>query len=425
MTQSSGRRKKYSYFYVVYRKARFLRYKKRQKRLHLETIEKEEQERDFKAAHIELQLEKVNKTREKEKRKADRTQRRIERRVVRERQRIEYEKTEKLRKQQEQELRKKLLIEKSLERQKKRTQTISYVKKLPGYWIRSISQFNLSSVNKSIKKFRDYREVRRIYTVIFLNSLSLFLLSYFTIYFISQLSTMVTASFFDYSTIFYYWEIYFNITEEDWTPEAIKLVFASGPFFSLVTGIVCLFVYISLNETTYKVKTFFLWAFFHGMTFFFGAIVIGTLFEKGIGYTIGWMYIMDTGKVIYSTVSLFILVATGLMITGQSMFSANSYFTYLNQENRRMYMYSNLFLPYLAGIIILSVLRQPKFMFYETFMVISTGLIVIPIMLAYGSQEALLFDFEDKKVKTKWIYILSALGIMALYRYVGEMGLGF
>lgn len=291
--------------------------------------------------------------------------------------------------------------------------------------IRSIRSLNIRTFRKRIREFREQREQRRLSFVIFMNSLTLYLLSYLTLYLLHQFSTMLTAYFFDFPTILYYWEIYFNITTADWTPDAIKTIFTAGPAISLLAGIVFIIVYSNLKEYPYRFKIFFLWGFIHSMTFFFGALLVGTLFERGLGHTIGWLFIMDTGKVFYSILSIFILFIAGFILTRPFLFSANAYFTNLTRRNRPLFVHSQVSLPFIAGTAILILLREPRFMHYETFITFTAALVVLPVIATYRNYQDYYFEFEEKRTRFMWLAFLVTAILALGYRFGLSTGLNF
>jgi hypothetical protein len=289
--------------------------------------------------------------------------------------------------------------------------------------LRTIRSLNLKTLKEGFSKFREQGENRKKSFLIFSNSFIQFLLAYIFFYLLSQASTMIAAWFYDFPTILYYWEVYFNITLSDWTPEAVKTVFSVGPVIAFLVGLIFIIIYSNLKEYTFRFKTFFLWGFIHSMTFLFGALLVGTLFETGLGHTIGWLYIMDTGKVLYSIISLFIMFTTGFLITKPFMFSANSYFTNLTRRNRKLFMHSQVTLPYLAGTALLILLREPRFMFYETFIMFTAVLILLPVIGSYGTYQDFYFEFEEKKVRFPWVESIVAAVILLAYRFGLEAGL--
>jgi hypothetical protein len=281
---------------------------------------------------------------------------------------------------------------------------------------------NAETVKYRYREFRDKAPSRRLFALTSFNSTLLFLLSYFALFFISQIITVITAKFFNYPTSVYYYEIYFNISSEAWFHDSVKTIFSSGPIVSFVVGIIFLIIYSNMRENPGPSKAFFLWGFLHGVNMLFGALLVGTLFETGVGHVISWLYISDSGKVLYSIVSIFLLVISGLVATKPFLISANSYHPEINKYNRTSFILAQVLMPYLAGNVFLFILRQPRFVFYDTFIALSLIISILPVMITYLSYHELFFEEEEKKPGITWLG-LGLLGLAVLI-FRGLLGIG-
>jgi hypothetical protein len=240
---------------------------------------------------------------------------------------------------------------------------------------------------------------------------------------IVQVTTAIAGALFNYPSTLYYWSVYFNITVDDWSPDSIKIIYLAGPLMAGIVGIVSMIIYSNLKEFTFHFKLFFLWSAIHALSMLFGALLIGTLFDTGIGHAIGWMYVTDTGKLLYSMFSLFVLVTSGFMLTRPVLFSANVFFSDITEHNRAFFLNAQLTLPYLLGVGLLILVRQPRFMFYETFITFTTVLIVLPILGSAGNHHDIFFEEEKKRFNPRWITIFISLAVLLAYRFVLEIGI--
>ncbi|NTV83808.1 MAG: hypothetical protein HGA23_05845, partial [Bacteroidales bacterium] len=157
----------------------------------------------------------------------------------------------------------------------------------------------------------------------------------------------------------------------------------------------------------------------------FGSLLIGTLFETGVGHVISWLYIMDTGKVLYSIISIFLLVIAGLIATKQFLISGNTYYNEINKQNSTSFIFSQVILPYMAGNVFLFLIRQPRFVFYDTFIALTLIISIIPIIATYRTYNELYFEEDEKMPGIVWV----SMGVLALlvlfFRGVLEIGLRF
>jgi len=152
---------------------------------------------------------------------------------------------------------------------------------------------------------------------------------------------------------------------------------------------------------------------------------VGTLFEKGVGHVISWMYITDSGKVLYSIVSIFLLVVAGLHSTKHFLISGNTYYKEINKTNRTSFIISQVFMPYLIGNALLVFLRQPRFIFYDTFIGITLIICIIPVLVTFKSYHELYFEEERKKPGLGWVPMAILAGVIIFFRGILEIGIRF
>jgi hypothetical protein len=410
---SHHHRKRSSRIYTIYRRLRFVRYKKKLARQVNEEAKKEQLLEQQKHIQELREFRISEKKKHQLKLKADKEEsRKLKKELKQEirtmgqaakeefgRLSIEDRKNRKL-------LRKKEKLERKKLRRIKRRFAFRYFN-------RFFSSMNARSIKLRYREFRDNAPRRKLYLLTFLNSTLLFLLAYFTFFFISQLITVIAAKFFDYPTIVYYYEIYFNISSEAWYQDSVKTIFSAGPIVNFVVGIICLRIYSNLRENTGPFKLFFLWGFLQGVNMLFGALLVGTLFETGVGHVISWLYITDSGKVLFSILSIFMLVVAGLIATKPFLISANTYHPEINQHNRTSFITAQVLMPYLAGNAFLLLLRQPRFVYYDTFTVLTLIISIISVLVTYRSYHELFFEEEEKKPGITWLG-LGLLGLAVL-----------
>jgi hypothetical protein len=412
----------YSSFYMIYRRLRYIRYKKKLIRKRKRDLELQERK------DAQEQLERIREFRISEKKE----------RAVKRKAEIKSDRV--LRKELKKELKegKKLVKEEwivlSLEEQKKRKITLREEKKERrklqkenfdsgiNNFLLFLRSLNIKSLRRNIKSFRENAPKRRLFYLISFNSTVLFLLSYFVLFLLSQFITVLAARFYNYPTTVYYYDIYFNINEESWFHDSVKTIFSSGPVINFVLGITFLIIYSNIKETAGTFKLFFLWGFLHSVNMLFGALLVGTLFETGVGHVLSWMYVMDTGRVLFSIISIFFLVISGLLATKPFLISANSYFTEINDHNRSSFIAGQTLIPYLAGNAFLLLVRQPKFVFYDTFILLGLLMSILPILVTYKSYHELYFEEEDKRPGLAWKALLVLFVLILIFR--GLLGIG-
>jgi len=137
---------------------------------------------------------------------------------------------------------------------------------------------------------------------------------------------------------------------------------------------------------------------------------------------ISWMYIMDTGRLLYSILSIFLLVIAGMIATKPFLFSANSYFNEINTGNRLAFILSQVFWPFLTGNIIMILVRQPRLVFYDTFILFTLVISVLAVLFTFSGHNELYFEEEEKKPGIAWI--ATGILILALIFFRVVLGIG-
>lgn len=365
-------------------------------------------------------------------RKAARDQRRLERREVKEKMRAKAREIRSLEKLEKEKLKKE-----KKERKKRRRRLIRYLIRKQGknllFILTHPGQFYRDRIHPKIRSLKEKPEERNQFLIIASNSTVYFLLSYLVI-FITGLFVTVWASFqFNYKTILFYYKVYYDIQSSEWFADSVKLLYSTMPLTGLFFGIVFLIIYSNIRWETFKWKLFFMWGYIHGFTIFFGALLIGTLMNKGFGYVIIYMYYMDTGKLIFSLLALFVLVSVGLLSVKSLLISANIYFNRLSYGNRTFFIFSQFVIPLVIGMIIIMLLKIPDNIYYSStdsvlFEIIKTStllLVLIPVLFTYNTYQELYFDETPRQIKLNWKPLVALLIVFLLFRLGLSGGIRF
>ncbi len=259
--------------------------------------------------------------------------------------------------------------------------------------------------------------------IIALNATSYYLMAFLFIYLIGQFLTAILAVQYDYKSTIFYHRLVWLIDSYDWTVESVKLLFSVAPLSALLLGIISIVIYIILYDDRSNVKQFFLWGFAHGMIWFFGALLAGTLLDQGYGYVIMYMYFKDTGKLIISMFAFTALILISAFTAKWFLFSANSYFNQLNEHNRAFFTFSQVVIPVVLGTAILIGIKMPLITFYELFVLITSLVFMIPIAANYSSFTTFYFDEVPIEVKADKKAIITAAILLIAFRVIFEFGI--
>ena len=299
--------------------------------------------------------------------------------------------------------------------------------------IRSINGQTIIRWMRWLMLLFENRTERNQFFKITLNSMSLFVLAYLTLYIAGELVTLYAAQTFEYKTILFYYKIYYNIDSDQWTPDAVKILYSIKPIAGLVLGTVAMIIFSSIRNDQQVFKLYFLWLFIHGMVMFFGSLLLGTLLNQGFGWVIAYLYYRDTGKMVFSIISIFALVVTGTAVARSFLISGNAYFNFINRDNKRFLLLSQVLLPAILGTVITSLMKVPNDLYfttseevtYEIFKLSTIIIVVIPIILSFSSFTTVYFDEEPRNVRFHWAYIVIFVVIYFGYRFLLMNGMEF
>jgi len=271
---------------------------------------------------------------------------------------------------------------------------------------------------------KDKRTPGNFITII-INSTSYFIISFLFLYLVAQFSTAIAAMQFDYTSIVYYFKLVYTIDTYDWNSDAVKLLFSLGPTISIMIGIMFLLIYINLYSNTGRFKMFFLWTFMHGVIWFFGAILAGTILDKGFGFVVMYAYFLDTGKLILSLMALTVILLVATFSTKWFLFSANSYFNQLTEHSRTFFTFSQIVIPVVLGTTILIGIKLPMITYYELFILLCNLFFILPILLKYNSYPTFFFDEIPIHIKLDFKAMVIAAIFLAAFRVALEKGIPF
>ena len=424
--------------YPIYRRMRFLSYKKKQlklrrKQARIEEIEviketkrKNKQSLSFKFYRIfrlikyVLKRRKFHRLQKKNLRKAQK----LEKRELKQRLKLKAKEDRVLDKQ-------KMRLEKQEYREQKKARKLERKEWTKSHFqslIHEIKTFDRHSLKRWwqwFKRVSENKDKRNNFFIITLNSITYFFLSYLVIYVVSQLITVWVATSFDYKTIMYYYKIYYNIESDDWTADSVKILFSIMPLTGLLLGTVFIIIYSTFKDVPGKLKLFFLWGFVHGMVMFFGALLMGTLLNKDFGWVIAYLYYRDTGKMVFSIISIFALISIGAVISKSFLVSGNAYFNQIDKNNKKYFLYAQVIFPAVIGTVLLVLFKIPNSyyyvttdeVFFEIMKLCTLIILIIPLISTYRSFHDTFFDEEPRKLNLKWKLMIVTIILATAFRY--------
>ncbi len=257
---------------------------------------------------------------------------------------------------------------------------------------------------------------RKNFWIIVLNSTSAYVLAYLLVFYINHFIKVVMASMFHIPVGFDWDQVYFYIEGYQWTHDMVTTIFSAGPFMVLIFGVISLGAFFSLREEVARVKIFFIWFTLIAFNFFFGNLLIGNIFTKGIGYVFQWAFFSDTARVVVAMIGFFGLGLTALVMKKPILFSANSYFTSIKEKNFPFFFTAQIIVPFIIGNIISIFYFFPRILFQERYSWLSLAVVLLILFMSINEQEAVMFDTDDAPPP---VIISKVMVVLALVLYVG------
>jgi len=259
---------------------------------------------------------------------------------------------------------------------------------------------------------------RKNFWIIVLNSTSTFVLAYLLVFYINHFAKVVMSAMFNIPVAFDWDQIYYFIQGYQWTHDMVTTIFSAGPILVFIFGIISYGAYWAIHAETSRLKMFFIWFTLLSFNFFFGNLLIGNIFTRGIGYVFQWAYFSDTAKVVIAMIGFFGLVLTAFIMKRPVLFSANSYFTGLKERNFPFFFMAQIVVPFLIGNALSIVYFFPRILFQERYSWISLGVVLLILFMGINDEESVVFDPDEPPppVTVSRVLVIAAVLVYVVLR---------
>jgi len=238
---------------------------------------------------------------------------------------------------------------------------------------------------------------RKNFWIIALNSLSAYVLSYLFLFYVNQLSYLLTSGMYGFPVTIDYASYFFHIEPYQWSHDAVFLIFSSGYVLTLIFGLLAILAFYFTIADALPIKVFFMWTILHAGNYFFGGLMLGNLLTQGVGHVFNWMYLPDTPRMIISLAGFFGLLLTALWFARLVSVSSNAYFDKYNEKIAPFFITAQVFVPFVLGSLLLFFYFFPKNMFHEKYGWIVTGVMLFIFFMRSKFLEDLLFEEDDTR----------------------------
>ncbi len=236
---------------------------------------------------------------------------------------------------------------------------------------------------------------RLVYT--YLNSTISFLLSFIIIFFINQIVTVYVCSLYNIPTLLHsfggfinynsryrqimdYFDIIYLVGPYSylWTRFNIIVIFGAAPFLSLLMAVLFYKLFL-ISKTKLKfLKLFFLWSLINSFNMFFGAYIAGAITRSGFIKFSEWIFYSnkyDISEIIMMVCSMIVLITIGYF-TRTFFLKAADHKDLTIPKNRIYYLFAQVLLPYLSGILFLVLISVPYIVHFNIFIYLPIFLVV-------------------------------------------------
>ncbi len=264
----------------------------------------------------------------------------------------------------------------------------------------------------------DFNLTKTNFWLIASNSTASYVLAFLIIFYINHFIKIILGGSYGYDMGFDWDIINFYIEPYEWTHDSVKLIYSAGPILILVLGLISLIAFWSLVEEPARLKTFFMWFTLHSFNFFFGGLLIGNIFKKGVGHVFNWMYLTDTSKMLVALFGFLGLLGTALIMSKPAAISANSYFNKLDSKNFPYFITAQLIVPFIIGTLLYLGFFMPRVLFQETYSWISLAMILLFIVGKVSRMETLYFDEEDRFIGVSSVILITTIILFVSFRVI-------
>jgi hypothetical protein len=272
-------------------------------------------------------------------------------------------------------------------------------------------------------------DLRKKFIIVFLQSTAFYLLAFLVVYVLYQVVTILVASVFHIPVAWYYYQLKFPLYTYSklYTRPALVLIFGAGPLISLMFAFISLKSFFGKRAASNHFQLFSLWGIVCGINMFFGAYIIGFLTRTEFIYTSEWLLmsnVFDIEEMVFTLVSIGMLLIIGRLLTPLFLVSSGSV-TLLTPEYRLFFIYSQVILPWIAGIGIFFLIVTPHYYIPFLLKTLTPGLIVIPSLFMYNTarNENIHTSGLIRRNYFRWSIVIAVIALLFFYRLVLNYGL--
>ena len=241
-----------------------------------------------------------------------------------------------------------------------------------------------------------------------LNSTVAFTLAYLLVNGLHQLATVLMAERLQVRGAWGLSRITYSLADNEWWRTAVIAVYGVGPLVAAALGLVAYQWYWQRQRAQRGLlKLLLLWVALHAINAGLGALFTDTFLRTGFYYVPSWL--LGLG----AAVSWVLAVLAGVAQVGAGWWASVAFLqahdsrTVMRYANRQRMVVSTIFVPWLAGTVLLALAKAPDFSLVEGLHLAGLGLLLVP--MAIGCLNELFSSTVRKPQPTRVAWGLLAL----------------
>lgn len=256
-----------------------------------------------------------------------------------------------------------------------------------------------------------------------LQSLSIFLISYYLLYAISGLSVLYIAYDLDIPTRLFLNKIVFYLPDDSplWTSDAIISILMATPVSSFIVGIAVLFLFLIITQKNALMLHFSLWLFLQAFNMTFGLLSENILSHTGLVRVADVMGLERIMLILTVGMSFFFMIKSG-MLAGKLFFGHLENIEQMTPKQKTTKAVYFFIIPWLIGssvvILLSSQTIEKKDFILSAFMLF----LLIPSLFTKTPPRRTPLRFSQKI--TPWILLIAAITTSFAY-FILTKGISF
>jgi len=250
-----------------------------------------------------------------------------------------------------------------------------------------------------------------------INSAIAYLAAYSITYVFFQVITAVFSRRYLLFHKLYFFKVEFTQNTELWTLDAVRKAFLYPSSLMVLLGIIALIIQRQTRKRPGIWKLFWLWLSIHSLNLFCSQMILMPIrdYSKGIiasylGLLADYWYWEDYVKISFSVLACLIMILIGYLAAKPFIQITNSAKEINNNENRFIYLFQTVILPYLiSSVVVMIFFSDGSFLFNLTTVLCMIVILISLFIEAMKNKAIMIYRLpENGLIENKFLVILVA-----------------